>query len=184
MGFETPAYSYVEAENAVASTLGFGLVHQRGMLRARIKHLQRLNLVELNLGKKKRAKYSRAQISLWVIALALAETGLDPTLVVNALKNNWRRIASTIELATSDEAQSGRPYYLYLTPCVLSAAARQKPALSIAIIQLQHPNPYAPVSEQLRQLREVVAGNSNDWASLYNLTRILSRLENSLPRRD
>src|SRR5215831_1447485 len=135
-GFDAPTFSYAEAEGALSRALGFGLVHQRNLVRTRLKHLQRLGLVELNLGKKKRAEYSRAQIAQWMLALVLAEMGLDPSLVVATLKNNWKHIAREIELATSYEAQSGQPYYLCLYPRVLSAPVVQKPALSIAIIQI------------------------------------------------
>jgi hypothetical protein len=179
--FTSPSYSYAEAENALGHALGFGLVHQRGTLRMRIKHLQRLNLIELSLGKQKRAKYSHSQIVLWLLALLLAETGADPVQVVSALKRNWKHIAGTVELATSDEARSGRPYYLCTWLRGLSGPVNQKPTLSIELVQLQQPNPYAPISEQLRQLREVVAGNSDDMVALMNVTRPLSRLENSLP---
>jgi hypothetical protein len=183
MSFAEPVYSYAEAESALGHALGFGLVHQRGTIRLRLKHLQRLNLIELNLGKQKRAKYSRAQIALWLLALILAETGVDPVQVVAVLKRSWRHIAGTIELATSDEARSGRPYYLCLWPRVLSAPVVRKPALSITVIQLQQPNPYAPVSDQLRQLRELIAGNSDDVLTIVNVTRPLSRLESVLPRK-
>jgi hypothetical protein len=182
--FDAPAFSYRETEDALARTLQFNLVAQRGMLRARLKHLQRLGLIELNLGKQKRAQYSRAQVTLWLLALVLADAGLDPALIVAALKNNWRRLASTLELATSDEATSGRPYFLHLTLRVMSASVVQKPALTIGLVQLQHPNPYAPISEQLRELRALVAGEFSDWSSLFNVTRILSRLQNYLPRKD
>jgi hypothetical protein len=181
--FMSPSYSYNEAENALGHAIGFGPVHQRGTIRMRLKHLQRLNLVELNLGKQRRAKYSRAQIVLWLLALILAETGADPVQVVAALKRNWKHLASTIELATSDEARSGRPFYMITWLRGLSGPVRQKPTLSIDLIQLQFPNPYAPVTEQLRQLREVVAGNSDEMVALVNVTRPLSRLENALPPR-
>jgi hypothetical protein len=181
--FTLPTYSYAEAESALGAAIEFGLVHQRSTIKLRLKHLQRLNLIELKLGKKQRAKYSRAQIVLWLLALILAETGADPVQVVAALKRNWNHLASTIELATSDEARSGRPFYMITWLRGLSGPIRQKPTLSIGLIQLQYPNPYAPITEQLRQLREVVTGNSDEMVALVNITRPLSRLENALPSR-
>jgi len=178
--FDTPAYTYNEAEGVLGRAFGFGLVHQRGVLRQRIKHLQRLGLVELNLGKKKRAEYSHSQIALWMLALVLAETGLDPTLVVNTLKKNWRNIVGEIELATSHEAQSGRPYYLCLWPRVLSAPIVQKPALSIAVMQIAPLNPFTPGFDELRHL---VGASPDNWFCIHNITRICTRLENALPRR-
>jgi hypothetical protein len=181
--FTLPIYNYAEAESALGVAIEFGLVHQRSTIKLRLKHLQRLNLIELNLGKKRRAKYSRAQIVLWLLALILAETGADPVQVVAALKRNWKHLASTIELATSDEARSGRPFYMITWLRGLSGPVRQKPTLSIDLVQLQYPNPYAPITEQLRQLREVVTGNSDEMVALVNITRPLSRLENALPSR-
>src|SRR5262249_7379144 len=119
--FTLPTYTYAETENALGRALGFGLVHQRNIIKTRLKHLQRLNLIELNLGKKRRAKYSRAQVALWLLALILAETGADPVQVVAALRSAWKRIVGSLEHVTSDEARSGRPYYLCLWSRVLSA---------------------------------------------------------------
>jgi hypothetical protein len=182
--FTSPIYSYAEAESALGAGTGFGLVHQRGTIRLRLKHLQRLNLIELNLGKRQRAKYSRAQIVLWLLALLLAETGADPVQVVAALKRDWKHLANTVQLATSDDARSGRPFFMMMWLRGLSGPVKQKPTLSIALVQLQSPNPYAPITEQLRQLREVMAGNLDDMVALVNITRPLSRLENALPPKD
>jgi len=178
--FTSPSYSYAEAESALGAAIGFGLVHQRSIIKLRLKHLQRLNLIELNLGKQRRAKYSRAQITLWLLALILAETGADPTLVVTTLKNNWKSLVGTIERATSYEARSGQPYYLCLYPRVLSAPVVQMPALSIEIFQIQQPNPFTPGYDPLRQL---VTANHESWFCIHDITRPLSRLENALPSR-
>jgi hypothetical protein len=177
--FETPAYTYAEGETALARAVGVGLVHQRGALRARLKHFQKLNLVDLEKGKK-RVRYSRAQIAQWLIALVLAELGLDPTLIVTTLKNNWRNIASTIELVTNHEAQSGQPYYLCLWSDVMSAPWARKSAISLAVIQLQQPTPFVPAANEMLRL---VAENRDKWFCTYNLTRVFSRLENALPSR-
>jgi hypothetical protein len=181
--FTSPSYAYAEAEGALGYAFGFGLVHQRGTIRSRLKHFQRCGLIDLNLGGKRKAKYSRAQIAQWLLALILAETGADPVVIVAALRTSWRRIAGTLELVTSDEARSRSPYYLVAWPRVISGPVAQKPALTLEVLQLPSPNPFAPMTEQLRQLRELVAGNSDDWVSVYNLTRIVSRLEIALPRK-
>jgi hypothetical protein len=175
--FTSPIFTYAEAESALGAALDFGLVHQRGIIKLRLKHLQRLNLIELNLGKQRRAKYSRAQITLWLLALILAETGADPTLVVTTLKNNWKSLVGTIERATSYEARSGQPYYLCLYPRVLSAPVVQQPPLSIEIFQIRQPNPFTPGYDELRQL---VDAHRDGWFCIHNITRPLSRLENAL----
>lgn len=181
--FTSPKYAYAEAEGALGYAFGFGLAHQRGTIRSRLKHFQRCGLIELNLGGKRKAKYSRSQITMWLLALILAETGADPVVIVAALRANWRRIASTLELVTSDEARSRSPYYLVAWPRAMSGPIAQKPALTLEVLQLPSPSPFAPMIEQLRQLREFAAGNSDDWVSFYNLTRIVSRLEIVLSRK-
>jgi hypothetical protein len=181
--FTAPTYTYAEAESALGYAFEFGLVHQRGTIRSRLKHFQRCGLIELNLGGKRKAKYSRAQITMWLLALILAESGADPVVIVAALRTNWRRIANTLELVTSDEARSGRPFYLVAYPRVMSGPVVQKPALTLEVFQLSSPHPFVPMTEQLRQLRELVAGNSDEMVTLYNLTRIVSRLEIVLSRK-
>jgi hypothetical protein len=178
--FDTPAHSYAEVEPALAKALGIGIVHQRGALRGRLKHLQRLGLVDLQVGRKKRVLYSRAQVAQWLVALLLAETGMDPTVIVTSLKNSWKTIAGTIERATSHEALSGEPYYLCAWPRVMSAAWGQKSPLTINVIQFPRPALFpSPRNEML----ELIAGNPDNWFCVHNLTRVLSRLENALPPR-
>src|SRR5262245_35593168 len=119
--FTSPNYTYAEAEGALGYAFGFGLVHQRGTIRSRLKHFQRCGLIELNLGGKRKAKYSRAQIVLWLLALILAETGADPVVIVAALRASWRRIAGMLEReVTSNDARSGQPYYLCVWSRVMS----------------------------------------------------------------
>jgi hypothetical protein len=163
----------------LAKALGVGAVHQRGALRGRLKHLQRLGLVDLKAGRKKRVDYSRAQAAQWLLALLLAETGMDPTVIVASLKNNWKTIASAVERATSHEALSGEPFYLCAWPRVMSAAWGQKSPLTISVIQLPRPAFPSPRNEML----ELITGNPDNWFCIYNLTRVFSRLENALPPR-
>ena len=172
-GFETPAYSYAEVETALARTLVVPAGHQRGALRARLKHLQRLGLVDLKAGKGKRVKYNHAQVAQWLLALIMAEMGLDPTIVVTSLKGSWKHIASAVEEAIGPEAQrGGRPYYLCVWPRVMSGPWRQKPSLAISVEQL-------PDDE----LRNKIHSSRDDWFGIYNLTRALSHLDIVLPRR-
>src|SRR5262245_17511488 len=131
-GFETPAYSYAQVEAALGAVLAVRAEHRRGPLRARLKHLQRLGLVDLKSGKGKRVEYSHAQVAQWLLALILAEMGMDPVIVVTAIKSHWKQIAGDIERATSWDARSGGAHaYLCLWPRAMSATWEQKPAVSI-----------------------------------------------------
>src|SRR5262245_3988384 len=182
-GFETPAYSYAEAETAVAAAAGVRAQHQRGALRARLKHLQRLGLVELKAKKGKRAEYSRSQVTQWLLALILAEIGLDPTVVVATIKSTWKDISRDVEQATGHEARSGRFIsYLILTPRAMSAAWEQKLPVAIDVIQIDTPALFVPMP-QSHPLIQRINADLDDWSCFYNLTRALSRLETALPRR-
>jgi hypothetical protein len=176
---ETPTYGYAEVETAVAAALGVTAKNQRGALRGRLKHLQRLGLIKLKAEKgKRRVEYSYAQAAQWLVALILAETGIDPTLIVATLKQDWKRIAGSLDQATSVEARSGHPAYLCLWPRAMSAGWEGKSPIAINVVQPQ--SSLLPTRNELLQL---IDGNPDNWLSIYNLTRALSRLENALPRR-
>jgi hypothetical protein len=184
-GFETPAYTYAEVETALAAALGVR-TYQRGLLRARLKHVQRLGLIDLQAKKgkqRRRVEYNYAQAAQWLLALILAETGLDPAIVVAMLKNNWKRISRDVEQAASHEARSGRlTSYLRLTPRAMSAAWEQKPPVTIDVTQLDVIQSFAPMPQN-HPLVQMINANLDDWSCFYNLTRALSRLETALPRR-
>jgi hypothetical protein len=174
------AYTYAEVETAVAAALD-ARAHQRGALRGRLKHFQRLGLLDLKAKKGQRVEYNCAQAAQWLIALVLAETGMDPTLIVATLKQSWKRIASEIEQATSRDAESGRfTSYLCLSPRVLSAAFEQKPsAATLYVIQLMPQTPGLASNELL----DLIASHKDTWFCSFNLTRLLIRLRNNLPYR-
>jgi hypothetical protein len=171
-GFEAPLYAYAEVERAMRDALDIGVERQRGALRGRIKHLQRLGLIDLKAGKGKRVEYSRAQAAQWLVALLMSQIGLDPTLIVPALKRSWRVVARAVEQATSLEARSGSPAYLVVRPRVMSAGWEQKPPVTIEVLEL--------TADQLDVLRQV---DRENWCCTINLTRPLNRLENALPPR-
>jgi hypothetical protein len=183
--FEAPAYAYREIETALAAALGIRAQHQRGALRARLKHVQRLGLVDLKAGKGKRIEYSYAQATQWLLALILAETGVDPTMVVATIKNNWKHISRDIEEASSYEARSGGfALYLWLKPHAMSAAWEEKAPIAMSVMRLDasQPRPLAPMPHD-HPLVQMIHASPDDWSCFYNLTRALSRLETALPRR-
>jgi hypothetical protein len=169
----TYSYSYAEVETALAVALDVRAKHQRGALRGRLKHFQRLGLIDLKAKKGQRVDYTYAQAAQWLIALLMAETGLDPTLIVTSLRQNWKQIVSAVEQATSTDARSGEYAYLCLWPRVMSATfeEQQRAAVSIDVLFI-------------RRLSEQVASNPDRWFSAINITRALHRLQTALPRRD
>lgn len=143
--------------------------------------MQRIGLVELAAEKSKRVEYSHAQVAQWLLALIMAELGLDPVIIVSAIKSHWKQIAGDIERASSWEARSGGAHaYLCLWPCVMTASWEQKPAISLNVFFLDPPSPL-PMARN--ELMEMVNANRDAWFCAYDLTRALSRLETALPPR-
>ena len=88
--FETPRYSYGVVEGALAAVFGIDAKTQRGALRARLKHIQRLGLPGTAAGKGARVSYSLEQAFQWLIALLLSEIGIDPIVIVKTIKKHWK----------------------------------------------------------------------------------------------
>jgi hypothetical protein len=184
--WNTPAFTYAEVETALAAALDVGLVHQRGALRGRLKHFQRLGLVDIQIGKGRRAAYSRAQAAQWLIALVMAETGLDPVLIVATIKKSWKGIASDIERSTSNDAKSGNPAYLFVEPRALTAPWQGRPAVAIHVREMRQPHPAMPGTAfqlQTPEIFQYIATTRDSWLSVYNITRAMTRLDTSLPPR-
>jgi len=146
----------------------------RGLLRARLKNLQRLGLPGTAPGKGARARYTRAQLGMWLLAMLVADTGIDPTIVVRAIKAQWKELAPWIAQATDVEAQSGRPVWVVLRPGLAGAAwGGGGPSL---LIEMLRPDPR---SNELIQL--VMGASARDkWVSLLNFSRSATRLETAL----
>jgi hypothetical protein len=175
-------YAYAELETAVAFAVGAGPVHQRGSLRGRLKHFQKLGLPDLKTGKGRQIPYTYEHAAQWVIALLLAQTGLDPVVIVASIKAHWRQLASSIEAVTGVEAGSGYPYYLCIWPRVMSAAwDHQSPRpLTMQIMQFRTPFSVRPQEYELMRLLE---GHPDAILTTVNLTRALVRLQTALPSR-
>jgi len=75
-------YTYQIVETALARVFGANEEAQRGIFRARLKHLQRSGLPSEAPGKGQRISYTDEQVCDWLVALQVAELGIDPVLVV------------------------------------------------------------------------------------------------------
>jgi hypothetical protein len=110
-------YSYATVEAALATVFHAGVTAQKGALRGRIKHLQRLGLPSKGPGKGKRISYSDAAVHAWLIALELEEFGIDPALAVQMIKGRWKDLSRFIREARSPEQHHDivlivRPYFM------------------------------------------------------------------------
>jgi hypothetical protein len=167
-------YTYGEAEIALADALVIDVKH-RGLLRARLKNLQRLGLPGTTPGKGTRARYTRTQVDQWLLAMMVADVGIDPTIVVQAIKAQWKTLEPWILQATDLEARSESPVWLVLWPGLAASAWRGKSA-GLSIVMFRS----SPRSNHLAQM--VVSARDN-WICLLNFTRPSTRLENALPPR-
>jgi hypothetical protein len=112
-----------DAEGALAAVFGVDAKTQRGPLRARLKHIQRLGLPGTAAGKGARISYSLEQASQWLIALLLSEVGIDPVVIVKTIQKNWRSsLARRVQEAVDAEVLSGKPILLSIRPRSMSGA--------------------------------------------------------------
>jgi hypothetical protein len=112
-------HSYATVEAALAMVFHAGVTAQKGALRGRIKHLQRLGLPSKGPGKGKRIAYSAAAVHAWLIALELEEFGIDPALAVRMIKDRWKDLSRFIREAR--EARHDNDIILVVRPCFMSA---------------------------------------------------------------
>src|SRR5271166_237695 len=114
-------YSYAEVEGALGKL--FGVPDSAwGSFRGRVRHLQRIGLVEVAPGKGHRNAYTRTQASEWALALLLAELGVDPIVIVKSIQAERRQLRNWIVEATDDEALGGNEVFLAARPALMSGA--------------------------------------------------------------
>ena len=84
--FGTEHYAYGEIERALGTTLGADEKAQKGALRGRLKRIATLGLPPTSPGKGARRLYSRDEALQLLLALLMADAGIDPVLIVPAIK--------------------------------------------------------------------------------------------------
>jgi hypothetical protein len=120
--FETPRYPYARVEGALAAVFNVD-ADRLGSLRGRLKHLNQLGLPGLKAGKGARIHYSDEQASQWLVALLVAELGIDPTVIVKLIKAHWEnQIRHWVQQATDNKSKAGNHIFLTLRPRLMSAA--------------------------------------------------------------
>src|SRR5262245_55172679 len=107
VAFSTPLYRYGPLEVALGAALGVGTAVAQGAMRGRLKRFGTLGLPGGNPGKGTRRLYSQEQAMQLLIALLMADAGLDPVVIVPAIMNTWARMRRNVERATSKEAVAG-----------------------------------------------------------------------------
>jgi hypothetical protein len=119
--FDMPRYGYGVVEGSLAAVFGLDAKTQRGPLRGRLKHIQRLGLPGTAAGKGARVSYSLEQACQWLIALLLSEIGIDPAVIVKTIQRHWKSsLARSVQEAVDAEALSGNPILLSIRPRLMS----------------------------------------------------------------
>lgn len=126
-------WTYAQVETALAQLHHADAEAQRGAMRGRIKHFQRLGVPLGNQpGRGKRIEYGLAEIFQFTFCLELAEFGMDPTAIKQLLERYWTNdsdpdlaIKTNFFLATADTAEEDRTdndLYFSLAPAMMAQA--------------------------------------------------------------
>jgi hypothetical protein len=118
---QSAGYSYAEVESALARLFRVPTPFQ-GSFRARLRHLQRIGMLEVAPGKGRRITYTRDQTTEWMLALLLAQLGVDPIVVVKSIQAERRRLRGWIGEASDAEALDGNEVFLEAHPALMSGA--------------------------------------------------------------
>jgi hypothetical protein len=106
-------YTYAQVENALMQVFNIR-EEDRGMLRGRIKNMQRLKLAPETPGKGKRIIYGFESVWTWAVFLELSEFGIDPTKILQI-------IAGPVLARWSDHIDAlGEDRYAILHPFFMS----------------------------------------------------------------
>jgi hypothetical protein len=114
-------YTYAQVERALGTLFGAPATAQ-GSFRGRVRHFQRIGLVEDAPGKGRRIAYTRIQAGEWLVALLLAEFGIDPVVIVKSIQRERRQLRKWIGEATDAEALGGNEVFLAAQPKLMSGA--------------------------------------------------------------
>jgi hypothetical protein len=175
---EIETYSYAAVETALAGIFGADPEVQRGAFRARLKHFQRLGLPGIEAGKGARISYSYEIAAQWLLGLLMAETGVDPTLIVKIIKSRWGYLGPLVKRATDPDAAEN-PWFLGLYPRLMSgswAGGKSHPETLKWITMFRRYN------RKLKVEREEIstALDRGGWFCARNLTEALVQLQAAL----
>ena len=192
-GFGTPRYAYGELEQALGETFGADREAQQGALRGRLKRLSTLGLPASGPGKGARRRYSWEQANQLLIALLMEDAGLDPVVVVRAIKAVWPKVASKVAAATSDKALAGNPMLLTLQLQTVSGPFRTGDPLSavpwIGVMprideraRMRHAKQGFRDSSASDAVVTMLGHNHPGWFAVRNLTAAVNTLQTALHR--
>jgi hypothetical protein len=173
------AFAFGAVERALTRVLRID-AHQHGAFRGRLKHLQRLGLPALEPGKGKRIGYTRELVLQWLIALLLAQLGIDPVLIVQAIKRDWKAVlAPACADALTRSAQEGNHVYLQLRPRLLTHAGMANAGFEFATFRRF--STAGTGRDHLPDEEEKPYEGVRTWFCVVDLTPFVSQLDMLLP---
>jgi hypothetical protein len=123
-------YSYSQVEAALRALFSVP-VSAEGSFRGRVRHLQRLGLFGIAPGKGSRISYTSVQTNEWMLALLLAQLGVDPIVIVKSVTRERKKLQKWILEAVDDDALAGNEVFLESRPRLMSSAWSSKKAAGI-----------------------------------------------------
>jgi hypothetical protein len=189
--FGTPAYGYARVEGALGESLGADRITQQGSMRGRLKRLSVLGLPPSGPGKGSRRKYSEEEASQLLIALLMEDAGLDPVVVVQAIKRVWPNLARKVAAATSGKALAGNPMWLKVQLQIITGPWNTKDPLSavpwITVVPRYDERSRAlSAKHRFRDESDNIVNLLNDdrpgWFAVRNLTATVNKMQAALRR--
>jgi hypothetical protein len=123
-------YTYAQVEAALRALFNVP-ASAEGSFRGRVRHLQRIGLFGNAPGKGRRIPYTVVQTNEWMLALLLAQLGVDPVVIVNSVTRERTKLQEWILEATDDDALGGNEVFLESRPQLMSSAWFSKKAAGI-----------------------------------------------------
>ena len=164
-------FEYAAVEAALAVALGIDAKDQKSAFRARLKHLARLGLPGIEVGKGSRVDYDYDLIGRMLVTLLLIEVGIEPNIAVTEIKRRETEpyLMFWLRRATSADAIKDNPLILHVHPKLMEKRWDwgQKRGL-------------LPQRIEIRPLGDTHELPANTWWCQRNLTAAMAALEEAL----
>lgn len=177
-------YGYQRVEKALCSVFEIPSA-KLSKLRARIKHLQKLNLRAAERPPETRAEYEQAGIDQWTVALALMHCHVDPIIAARTVQANWRRApgeekprTELAEIVRRARKAKGGDNSIFLFMQMSALPDEKEPLVALGAFRPLDQNKRGEVMENWRLVFSDLSGPSG--RTLIPLTYILHRLDEAL----
>jgi hypothetical protein len=133
-GIAAAAVSFGQLERAMIQIFRVGN-DRHAANRARMKHLLKLGLGVPRPGKGMRVAYTRETANQLLMAMLLADIGIDPVTVVRAVRANWQHLVPMVAKATEPRAQQGNHVFLLAKPSADAPGRGEGAELKLSMVE-------------------------------------------------